>query len=126
MPSEAGSNVLPVSTSALESSSITVSGGPRPPEPRTTGAIAGPGPAETTVGAASSVVVRFAKALDVGGQLGKQPGRNSCTRPLTVTAEPTATPGGELVKTKMPSEVESSPSGCGSWNQKPFEVTAVT
>ena len=114
------------STLPAESSSITLNGGMRPPKPTTVGVIAGPGPVETTVGVTISVVVRFANALLVGEQLGKQPGRNSCTRPLTVTESPTATPGAEPVKTKMPSDVATLESGCGSWYQKPFEPTAVT
>ena len=39
------------------------------------------------------------------------PGRNSCTRPVTWTASPTATVGADEVKTKMPSEVASFASG---------------
>ena len=97
--------MLLVSTLPDESSSITVAGGTRPPNPMTVGGIAGPGPAETTVGVTISVVVRFANPLEVGRQLGVQPGRNSCTRPLTVIDAPTATPGAEPVKTKMPSDV---------------------
>jgi hypothetical protein len=126
MPSWAGSNEPFVSTFPAESSSITVVGGTRPRSPRSVGGITGPGPRETTVGVASSVVVRFEKALDSGGQPGVQPGRNSCTRPLTVTDMPAVTVGGEPVNTNTPSDVAASPSGCGSWNQKPLVATAVT
>ena len=53
-------------------------------------------------GEAISVVVRF--------PVDSPPGRNSFTRPLTATSSPTATVGALEVKTKMPSEVASSPS----------------
>ena len=55
----------------------------------------------------NSVVVRL--AVDA------PPGRNSCTRPLTLTLSPTATLfGADDVKTKMPSDVASLASGLGS------------
>ncbi len=54
------------------------------------------------------------------------PGLNSCTRPATRTASPTATVGADDVKTKMPSDVASFASGLGSCIQNPFELVAVT
>src|SRR5687768_13280070 len=125
MPSSAGSNVLLVSTFPDESSSITVVGGTRPPSPTTVGAIE-PAPTGVAVGVTISVRVRLANALAVGAQMGVQPARNSCTRPLTRTSAPTMRVGRLPVKTKMPSEVRTSASGSGSWNQKPLELTAVT
>ena len=80
-----GSNTPLVSTSPVESSSITSVGGTRPPSPMTVAGIAGTAPAETTVGVTISVIVRLSKPLAVGGQDGKQPARNSWTRPLTRT-----------------------------------------
>ena len=76
-------------------------------------------PLETTVmvGEVISVVVRL---------LATPPGRNSMTRPLTVTASPTLTDGLALVKTKIPSDVASSASGSGSCMLKPFDRVAVT
>ena len=106
-PSLAGSKTPLVSTSPLASSSITVLGGIRPPVPTTV--VAGSAfPCESTVtdGKASSVVVRL--AVDA------PPGRNSWTRPFTLTASPTLTDGADDVKTKIPSEVAGSASGLGS------------
>ena len=66
----------------------------------------------------SSVVVRF--------PVDEPPGRNSWTRPLTLSASPTLTVGVDEVKTKMPSEVAASESGLGSCIQKPLVLFAVT
>ena len=66
----------------------------------------------------SSVVVRF--------PVDAPPGRNSWTRPLTLSASPTLTAGVDEVKTKMPSEVAGSESGLGSCIQKPLVLFAVT
>ena len=70
-----------------------------------------------TVGLPSSVLDRFDAS---------PPGRNSLTVPLTSTLSATATVGFELVKTNRPSLVAMLLSGCGSSNQKPFVLTAVT
>ena len=78
IPSVAGSKEPLDSTSPSASSSITLVGGTRPPAPITVCAIAAPGPPGVTAGEVISVVVRFA--------LVDPPGRNSVTRPLTVTA----------------------------------------
>lgn len=67
----------------------------------------------------SSVVVRFVTPP-------APPGRNSATVPCTVTASPTETVGAELVKTNRPSLVAGLSSGCGSWNQKPLPLFAMT
>jgi len=61
-----------------------------------------------TVGEVSSVVVRF--------PLEAPPGRNSWTRPVTLTESPTPAVGADEVKTKIASEVASSASGAGSWS----------
>ncbi len=118
-PSVAGSNVPVVSTSPLESSSITVDGGTRPPGPTIVGAGTDAAPVTVIVGLVSSVVVRLSVPPE-------PPGRNSATVPLTVTASPTFTVGAELVKTNRPSLVAGSASGCGSWNQNPLPPLAVT
>src|SRR3989337_2111388 len=125
MPSSAGSKVLLVSTFAAASSSITRVGGIRPPSPTTVGGIE-PTPTAVAVGVTISVIVRFANALLIGAHVGAQPARNSWTRPLTRTSDPTVTLGTLPVKTKIPSEVRTSASGSGSWNQKPRALTAVT
>ncbi len=71
-----------------------------------------------TIGDVSSVVVRLSSA--------SAPGRNSETRPLTSTGSPTSTVGALEVNTKMPSDVASWPSGCGSCMKNPLPRTAVT
>ena len=119
-PSFAGSKVPLVSTLPLASSSITWSGGTRPPVPTTVAGGSG-FPEESTVidgEPESSVVVRF--------PVDAPPGRNSWTRPLTLSASPTLTVGVDEVKTKMPSEVAGSESGLGSCIQKPLVLFAVT
>src|SRR5690242_18116866 len=98
---------------------MTVSGGIRPPAPMTVGAGSGlPVERTETVGLASSVVVRL--------PFETPPGRNSCTRALTLTESPATTAGADEVKTKMPSEVALSASGFGSCSQNPFVLLAVT
>ena len=104
--------------------SITVVGGTRPPAPTTVGAIA-PVPPGVTTARSICVSERFGKADEPkspagksgGAHVGVQPARNSVTRPVTITAAPTvaAAGGAAPVKTKMPSEVRTSESGCGSW-----------
>src|SRR5439155_468025 len=84
-PSFAGSKVPLVSTLPPASSSITWSGGTRPPVPTTVAGGSG-FPEERTVmdgEPESSVVVRF--------PVDEPPGRNSWTRPLTLSASPTLT-----------------------------------
>ncbi len=66
-----------------------------------------------------SVVVRFAVPP-------LPPGRNSETRPVTSAESPARAAGAALVKTKMPSEVAGSASGCACCIQKPLPVAAVT
>src|SRR5258705_342507 len=90
-----------------------------PPARITTGAASGWRDATTlTVGVAISVTVRL--ALDA------PPDRYSVTVPPTATSWPTVAEPATFVNTYTPSEVAGSASGHGSWNQKPFEPTAVT
>ena len=118
MPSCAGSNSPLDSTLPIASSSITRFGGTRPPSPTTVGSIAAPAPPGYTVTRSSSVVVRLIVLAP--------PGRNSLTRPETVTAVPAVTVGWDDVNTKMPSDVAGLSSGWGSCIQKPLLRTAVT
>ena len=108
-PSSPGSKLPLVSTlPSVVSFSITWFGGTRPPVPTTVGS-GSKLPLESTfvVGLPeSSVVVRLPVVAP--------PGRNSCTRPRTLTESPTETLGADEVKTKMPSEVAGSASGLGS------------
>src|SRR5919108_910351 len=99
MPSLAGSKEPLVSTLPVASSSITSEGGVRPPVPMTVGAGSGLADEITAVvGEVISVVVRFV--------LDEPPGRNSLTRPLTLTESPTSTAAGaDDVNTKTASEV---------------------
>ena len=72
-----------------------------------------------TVGEVSSVVVRFA--------LVAPPGRNSVTRPLTVTACPTETDAPmPVAKTRIASDVATLPSPVASCIVKLFGRTDVT
>jgi hypothetical protein len=87
MPSVAGSNTPLFSTSAVASSSMTVAGGTRPPEPTSVGAgNATPCAASVTDGPVISVTVRFVAVPD---------GRYSLTVPATVTESPTRWLGAE-------------------------------
>ena len=119
IPSVAASNDPLVSTSPVASSSITLVGGTRPPGPMAVWAIATPGPPGVTVGLVISVVVRFVLAAP--------PGRNSVTRPLTVTASPTATdPPMPVANTRIASEVAMFPSPTASCSVKLLGRSAVT
>ena len=102
MPSCCGSKTGLVSTSPVESLSMTRVGGTRPPGPTTVGAIGLPPGTAVTVGRKISVSDRLS---------GPQPeSLNSCTTPLNVTAVPT---GGLTfgLNRKMPSDVRTSVSG---------------
>src|SRR5690349_18374513 len=91
-------------------------GGTRPPVPTRIGVGVGlPDDKTLTVGEPISVLLRP-----------PAPGRNSLTVPLTSTESPTFTVGAVDVKTKIPSDVETSASGLGSCIQKPFDFLAVT
>ncbi len=119
IPSVVASNEPLVSTSPEASSSITAVGGTRPAAPMTVSAISDPGPPGVTVGEVISVVVRFA--------LVAPPGRNSVTRPVTVTACPTETDAPMPVpKTRIASEVATLASPFASCIVKLFGRTDVT
>src|SRR2546427_12464663 len=103
MPSSDGSKTPLVSTSpggggAAVSFSMIAVGGNRPPRPITVGGGRLLPPLTIrNVGETSSVVVRLAGDAP--------PGLNSLTRPFTSTTSPRRTEGGELVNTKIASEV---------------------
>ena len=117
MPSCCGSNIGLVSTSPVESLSMMRFGGDpaaladdrRRDRHRAL-------PVTVTVGRPISVSDRFS---------GPAAGLNSCTGPLNVTAVPT---GGRALgrNRKMPSDVRTSLSGCGSCTQMPLLLAAVT
>src|SRR5918992_2936879 len=130
MPSWAGSKTPLVSTLPVESLSITVRGGTRPPTPITVAAGIAAGPCFVTArpGDAISVMLRLSKALLDGAHgVGTQPGRNSVTVPLTWTRSPTTT-AFETVepKTRIPSEVAGLESGVGSCSQTFEPRSAIT
>ena len=103
IPSWAGSKVVgPVSTLPFVSLSITAVGGVRPPRPTTVA----PGtgfPVEMTVTVGETICVTVKLFVFVG--------RNSDTRPATLTRWPTRTVGAAFVKTNTPSEVSGLASG---------------
>src|SRR6476469_8902199 len=110
----AGDSTLPGSPASI------VCGGAVRSTPSTTGAGRGAEVRSTVVVApVSSVVVRLLPPP-------LPPGRNSATRPSTLTASPTAVVGAEPVNTNRPSLVAGSSSGVTSCIQYPERLVAVT